>query len=286
MNETTKATGASPQAIQAHYDTGNAFYELWLDPTRTYSCALWDDAETLEEAQIHKVDYHIEQSGAAGADRVLDIGCGWGSVLKRLTNDHSTKHAVGLTLSEAQLKYVDAQKLEGVDVRLESWADHTPPQPYDAIISIGALEHFVRPETSSEDRIGIYRHYFERCRELLRPGGLMSLQTMAYGGIGRFKSSALASIFPESDLPRLSELGEAMERKFEIVRMRNDPQHYADTVRVWLDSMTRNREEVVALVGEERTVEYEHFLYSGIKGYEAGVFNLYRFTLRRVDIGD
>lgn len=286
MSESTKSTGASPRAIQAHYDTGNAFYALWLDPTRTYSCALWDDAKTLEEAQIHKVDYHIEQSGAAGADRVLDIGCGWGSVLKRLTKDHSAKYAVGLTLSEAQLKYIDAQKLDGVDVRLESWADHMPPQPYDAIISIGALEHFVRPETSSEDRIEIYRHYFERCRELLRPGGLMSLQTMAYGGIGRFKSSALASIFPESDLPRLSELGEAMERKFEIVRMRNDPQHYADTVRVWLESMTRNREEVVALVGEERTVEYEHFLRSGIKGYEAGVFNLYRFTLRRVDIGN
>ena len=115
---------------------------------------------------------------------------------------------------------------------------------------------------------------------------MMSLQTMAYGGIGRFKSSALASIFPESDLPRLSELAEAMERKFEVVRMRNDPQHYADTVRVWLDAMQRNRVEVVELVGEERTVEYEHFLYSGIKGYEAGVFNLYRLTLRRVDLGD
>jgi cyclopropane-fatty-acyl-phospholipid synthase len=286
MSESKPASGASAQAIQAHYDTGNAFYELWLDPTRTYSCALWDDAETLEEAQIRKIDHHVAESRAAGAERVLDIGCGWGSVLKRLTREHSVGRAVGLTLSEAQLKFIEAEELDGVEVRLESWADHAPSQPYDAIISIGALEHFVRPETSSEDRIGIYRRFFERCRELLRPGGSMSLQTMAYGGIGRFKSSALASIFPESDLPRLSELADAMERKFEIVRMRNDPQHYADTVRVWLDAMKRHREEIVALVGEERTVEYEHFLYAGIKGYEAGVFNLYRFTLRRVDIGD
>lgn len=286
MSESTTATGASAQAIQAHYDTGNAFYALWLDPTRTYSCALWEDGDSLEEAQIRKIDHHVAESGAAGADRVLDIGCGWGSVLKRLVRDHDVRQAVGLTLSEAQLKSIEAEDLERVDVRLESWTDHAPDRPYDAIISIGALEHFVRPETSSEDRIGIYRHFFQRCRELLRPGGHMSLQTMAYGGIGRFKSSALASIFPESDLPRLSELAEAMERSFEIVRMRNDPQHYADTVRVWLDAMKRNREEVVALVGEERTVEYEHFLYSGIKGYEAGVFNLYRLTLRRVDIGD
>lgn len=286
MSESTTGTGASPEAIQAHYDTGNAFYELWLDPTRTYSCALWDDAETLEEAQVRKIEHHIRESGAHGADRVLDIGCGWGSVLKRLAQDHAVKHAVGLTLSEAQVKHVEAENIEGVEIRLESWTDHAPAEPYDAIISIGALEHFVRPETPSEERIAIYRHFFERCRELLRPGGLMSLQTMAYGGIGRFKSSALASIFPESDLPRLSELAEAMERKFEIVRLRNDPQHYADTVRVWLAAMKQNRDEVVALVGEKRTLEYEHFLYSGIKGYEAGVFNLYRFTLRRVDIGD
>jgi cyclopropane-fatty-acyl-phospholipid synthase len=114
----------------------------------------------------------------------------------------------------------------------------------------------------------------------------MSVQTMAYGGIGRFQSSALASIFPESDLPRLTELVEAMDRKFEVVRLRNDPDHYAQTGRVWLESIRRNRETIVELVGEDRTVEYERFLSSGIKGYEAGIFNLFRITLRRVDFGD
>ena len=286
MSEVDQATGASPKAIQAHYDTGNAFYRLWLDSTLTYSCALFGDSDTLDEAQIRKLDYHVDQAKASGAARVLDIGCGWGSMLERLTTVHGVGEAVGLTLSEAQLKYVDAQQLSGVDVKLESWTDHVAEQPYDAIISLGAIEHFVRPETSNEERIGIYRHFFERCREMLRPGGFMSLQTMAYGGIGRFQASALASIFPESDLPRLAELVEAMERKFEIVRLRNDPQHYADTGRIWLASIHRNREAIVSLVGEERTLDYEYFLSSGIKGYEAGIFNLFRITLRRVDIGD
>jgi cyclopropane-fatty-acyl-phospholipid synthase len=286
VNESDQSSGASPEAIQAHYDTGNDFYRLWLDPTLTYSCALWDVAETLEEAQIDKLDYHVEQAQAAGASRVLDIGCGWGSLLERLTTTHGVGHAVGLSLSEAQLKHTEAQELERVDLRLESWVDHAAPQPYDAIISLGAIEHFVRPETPNDERIDIYRHFFERCRELLRPGGCMSLQTMAYGGIGRFKSSALASIFPESDLPRLSELALAMERKFEFVRVRNDPGHYAETGRVWLDSIRRNRPAIVDLVGEDRTLDYEHFLSSGIKGYEAGIFNLFRITLRRVDIGD
>jgi cyclopropane-fatty-acyl-phospholipid synthase len=286
VSEIERASGASAEAIQAHYDTGNAFYRQWLDPTLTYSCALWDDADTLEEAQIDKLDYHIEQARAGGAARVLDVGCGWGSLLERLTTSHGVGKAVGLSLSEAQLKHIDAQDLAGVEARLESWTDHQPEQPYDAIISIGAIEHFVRPETSNDERIGIYRNLFERCRELLRPGGRMSLQTMAYGGIGRFQASALASIFPESDLPRLAELVEAMERKFEVVHLRNDPEHYAETGRIWLDSIRRHRDAIVALVGEDRTVDYEHFLSSGIKGYEAGIFNLFRITLRRVDIGD
>jgi len=286
MTEAGRHRGASPEAIQAHYDTGNEFYRLWLDPTLTYSCALWDDANSLAEAQISKLDYHVEQAQAAGAARVLDIGCGWGSLLERLTAIHGVGSAVGITLSEAQAKYVEARAPARAEVRLESWADHQTAKPYDAIISIGAVEHFVRPETPGDERIQIYRHFFERCRELLRPGGFLSLQTMAYGGIGRFRAGALATIFPESDLPRLAELVEAMERQFEIVRMRNDPAHYSRTVRVWLDSMRRSWQEVVELVGEERTREYERFLCGGIKGYDLGVFNLYRMTLRRVDLGD
>lgn len=286
MEEAEILGGASAEAIQAHYDTGNAFYRLWLDPTLTYSCALWDDATTLEEAQIAKLDHHIKESGAAGAARVLDLGCGWGSVLDRLTRVHGVGRAVGLTLSESQLKHIEEQRLPDVEVRLESWMDHQPDEPYDAIISIGALEHFVRPETSTEDRVAIYRDFFRRCREMLRPGGLMSLQTMAYGGIGRFQAGALGSIFPESDLPRLAELTEALERQFEVVRLRNDPSHYARTVRHWLDSFQRNREEVDLLLGEPRAREYERFLESGIKGYDIGVFNLLRMTLRRVDLGD
>jgi cyclopropane-fatty-acyl-phospholipid synthase len=286
MDEVNPDDGASAAAIQEHYDTGNTFYHRWLDETMTYSCALWDDAQTLEEAQLDKLDHHVEEAGAAGAARVLDVGCGWGSMLERLTATHGVSEAVGLTLSEAQLKHIEARVLPNVDARLESWADHQVEQPYDAIISIGALEHFVRPESSNEQRIGTYRHFFSRCRELLRPGGLMSLQTMGYGGIGRFKVSALTSIFPESDLPRLAEIVEAIEGKFEVVRMRNDPDHYAQTGVIWLDSIRRHREELVSLVGEERTLDYERFLSSGIKGYNAGVFNLFRMTLRRVDFGD
>jgi len=283
----TAAKGASESAIQAHYDTGNEFYRLWLDPTVTYSCALWDGIEDddLERAQVQKLDYHAAEAGVRPGARVLDVGSGWGSMLRRLVEAHGAREAVGLTLSKAQLEYVEGLGIPGTTVLLESWAEHEPTRPYDAIVSIGALEHFVRPETPTAERIEIYREFFRRCRRLLAPGGLMSLQTMAYG-IGRFQQGALSTIFPESDLPRLAEIAEAMERSFELVRLRNDPAHYARTVRIWRDNMVPHREQLARLVGDQRLIHYEKFLEAGARGYDAGIFNLFRMTLRRVDFGD
>src|SRR5262244_820430 len=100
-----KSHGASVEAIRFHYDVGNDFYRLWLDPSMTYTCALFADGEQedqLHEAQIRKMDYYIALTGAAGCENVLDIGCGWGGMLRRFVCDHGVAHAVGLTLSEAQ----------------------------------------------------------------------------------------------------------------------------------------------------------------------------------------
>src|SRR5277367_1783247 len=98
MSETAdRATGgASPEAIQAHYDVGNRFYELWLDPTLTYSCALWaGEDDTLEAAQLRKLDYIAEPALNRGAKHVLDIGCGWGALLAHLSAN-GVERAVGL----------------------------------------------------------------------------------------------------------------------------------------------------------------------------------------------
>lgn len=294
--EKQTSMGASEAAVQAHYDTGNDFYRLWLDPTVTYSCALFAESgdgvdgdevegDDLERAQLRKLDHHAVESRAGAGSRVLDIGCGWGSMLRRLVETHAVGEAVGLTLSKAQFEHIEDLALPRTRVLLESWADHAVETPYDAIVSIGALEHFVRPETPGPERIEIYRHFFRRCRQLLVPGGHLSLQTMAYG-IGGFVKGALSTIFPESDLPRLAELAQAMEGSFEIVRMRNDPAHYARTVRIWRENMRPHRAELARLVGDARVVHYEKFLEAGARGYEAGVFNLFRMTLRRVDFGD
>jgi cyclopropane-fatty-acyl-phospholipid synthase len=274
--------GASADAIRAHYDLSSDFYRLWLDASLTYSCAMWEPGDTLERAQLRKLDFHVEQSRAAGCDRVLDVGCGWGSMLRRLVDAHGVTRAVGLTLSKAQWDYITSLGDRRLETRAESWAEHAPSEPYDAIVCIGALEHFVRPETPATQRIEAYRRFFAKCRDILRPGGWLSLQTIAYG-VGGFVKGAISTIFPQSDLPRLSQIAEAAERQFEIVTLRNEREDYAQTCREWLHRLRNNRARAETLVGREVTTHYERFLDASSRGFETQVFCLYRIGLRRVD---
>lgn len=277
--------GASAQAIQFHYDVGNAFYALWLDTSLTYSCALWDNHDTLEAAQLAKIDYHIEKSGAGGRARVLDIGCGWGATLNRLVFGAGIQSATGLTLAREQAAYIDQQRWPGVDVHVESWSDHVPSAPYDAIISVGAFEHFAKLDHPRQKKIAGYRSFFRRCHEWLPPGGCLSLQTMCYENSSRndFSPFFASQIFPESDLPHLSEIASASERLFEIVTLRNDRQHYARTSLEWRRRLLKRRAEAVALVGEEAVARYDKYLHLWAIGFHTGTMGLLRLQLRKLE---
>lgn len=282
--------GATLQAIQSHYDVGNEFYRLWLDDTLSYSGAMWEPGDSLESAQLRKIEYHIAAANAANAERVLDVGCGWGGVLRRLVQQAGVREAVGLTLSQAQADWIASQHWPRVEARVENWFDHVPARPYDAIISIGAFEHFARVEDSDEKRIAGYREFFRSCRGWLRPGGRMSLQTFAYGNL-RSREEAHRSagtrflardIFPETDPPRLSEIVAAIDG-FEIERLRNDRKDYGRTCMTWLKRLRATRSQAVDLVGADVVSRYERYLQLSALGFEIGYLFLFRITLRRTD---
>lgn len=278
--------GASPEAIRHHYDVGNAFYKAWLDDTLTYSGAMWGDASDLETAQRQKLDYHAAQARVENVERVLDVGCGWGSMLERLVSFHGVKHAVGLTLSEEQARWIEQRSLEGVDVHLETWKDHRPAGLYDGIISIGALEHFARIDQPVEDKIKNYRRFFESCHKWLRPGGRLSLQAIGYGNLLRsdFQGSFVTEkIFPESDFVRLAELVEASEFLFEIESLRNDPADYERTCQEWLTRLRQNRRLALESAGKEVTDDWERYLELSVRGWKLHATHLLRLTMRRVD---
>jgi cyclopropane-fatty-acyl-phospholipid synthase len=273
------------QAIQHHYDVGDAFFRLWLDSGMNYSAALFDRDDSLEQAQIRKLDYHVEQARAAARERVLDVGCGWGALLRRLVLDHSTKSAVGLTLSRAQAQKIAAERIPGVSVRLESWRDHHPLEPYDAIISVGAFEHFARPNLSSREKVACYREFFQFCHDALAPGGRISLQSITYGRLraGQIDPFITEMIFPESDLPYPWEILEAADELFEVIQLRNDRTHYRRTCREWYRNLLQHRDAAVALLGEDRVADYERYLRISIASFAARALGLTRVTFERLN---
>jgi len=281
--------GAGSAAIRHHYDVGNEFWQVWLDPTMSYSCAMWENpTDDIESAQRRKLDYHAEQARASGAARVLDVGCGWGAQLTHLVGSQGVQHAVGLTLSDAQAEYLRALAPSNVEVLVRSWSDYEPSAPFDAIISVGAFEHFARLGLSSEEQIEAYRRFFGACRSWLQPGGRLSLQTIAYGDIPRDRPLRdrfiVDEIFPESELPRLADIARAAEMELEIEKVRNDRGDYVKTLRAWLDRLRERRDEAVAASSEELVARYERYLRMFAYSMELGAFTLLRLTMRRIDL--
>ncbi|MGZ4571914.1 MAG: class I SAM-dependent methyltransferase [Blastococcus sp.] len=285
------AAGASAGAVRAHYDLSNDFYAAWLGPTMMYTSGLWDAADPpdLEPALDRKNDFFADRVGAGNGDCVLDVGCGWGGTLRRLVQNHGVATAVGLTLSRAQQEYALARSLQGMDVRLESWADHQPKQAYDAILSFGAFEHFARDGTTGPERIATYRSFFARCFDWLAPGGRLGLETIAHDdapdtaaprGRGPLGDAVLA-LYPESICPHLSEVVLGFEPWFEVEVLRCDAADFARTCRHWLVRLREAESEAIAATDARTVREFRRYLASSEWQFRDGTLTNCRLVLHR-----
>ena len=158
--------------VQSHYDLSDDFFALFLDATRTYSCAFFEQPDaTLEEAQKAKIDLSLRKCELTPGMKLLDVGCGWGATLFRAAEKHGA-NGVGLTLSENQFRYASQLAAETgysdrVEFRLQGWEDYK--EPVDRIVSIGAFEHFTKSRHAA---------FFSRCREILPADGILMLHTI------------------------------------------------------------------------------------------------------------
>jgi cyclopropane-fatty-acyl-phospholipid synthase len=285
------SVGATKDAIEFHYDVGTDFYALWLDPSLTYSCALWDDIEgdesetpVLAAAQQAKLDHHLDNAGVGERCRVLDVGCGWGSLLAAASARGATD-LTGLTLSSDQLGYARSRRLPGAEIRQEHWRDHQPARPYDAIVSIGAFEHFANRGLTPEQKLAAYGDFFRHCHEWLPSGGKLSLQSIAYDDEvddeGPVASFFVTDVFPSSALPRLSEIVRASDPWFSIVAFRNDGDHYTRTLRAWSMRLQGAQAGAEKLIGAEGYAHYVRYLRVSQAMFRRRTSTLYRLAFRR-----
>ena len=266
--------------IQFHYDVGNEFYQLFLDPEMLYSCAYFTDWDnSLEQAQKDKLEMICRKLRLKPGERFLDVGCGWGALLCHAAQNFGVQ-AHGVTLSQAQhdLALEKAKALgiaDKVTVELKNYKDLTGE--FDKISSIGMYEH-----------VGIanYPRYFGKLKSLLRDKGLL----LNHGITRRAKRSKRAFrkirpenrlirkyIFPGSELDHIGHTLESMEALgFEIHDVEGWREHYAKTCRLWHQRLIANEEEAVAQVGRERYRMWIAYLAGVSIGFQDGSLRIYQ----------
>ncbi len=279
---------ATVNDIQFHYDVDNAFYTLFLDREfRAYSCGVWDEATTLEDAQRAKIDRICGFARIAPGARVLDVGCGWGGLMERAISTHGARSAHGLTLSNDQLVHIAQHASPNVGAALQSWQDHRPEQRYDAIASVGAFEHFVsRAERLAGRQIDIYRNFFASCRRVSTSHAWLGLQTIVTARNPATLQEArdarylLDKVFPGSALPAESDIHESSAGLYEVVDIRRIGKDYARTLACWRERLVAQRTVASERFGATVVDHYVRYFDAAERSFESGVTDLVQVSMR------
>ena len=276
--------------IQAHYDISNDFFGLFQDPTRTYSSAFFErENMTLEEAQIAKIDLALGKLGLQPGMTLLDVGCGWGSVMERAVEKYDV-NVIGLTLSKNQSTFAQ-QLLDQIDtnrsrrVLLRGWEEFD--EPVDRIISIEAFEAF--PKTR-------YKAFFETSYRIMPSDGRMVLQTIMGHPLKRWPEMGIPitmtdlkfmrfiskEIFPGGQVPCDEDVDEfSRDAGFSLAETQLLSPHYVRTLDIWAANLEARRDDAIAVTSEQIYERYMRYLTGCSDFFRRGICEVGQFTLTK-----
>ena len=267
----------STRNVAHHYDLSAGLYDLFLDADRQYSCAYFEDpAKTLDQAQADKKAHIAAKLALKPGQTVLDIGCGWGGMALYL-NRVADVDVLGITLSEEQLKIARERAVAaGAQdrVRFELLDYRQVTGLFDRIVSVGMFEHVGPPH---------YRTFFDTCRNLLAPDGVMLLHTIGRAdGPGATDPWLAKYIFPGGYVPALSQIMPAIERAFlwvtdiEALRL-----HYAFTTALWYERVTAHEAEITGLYDTRFFRMWQFYLAGAIAAFRHDGHLVFQIQLTR-----
>ena len=252
--------------VASHYDLSDELYDLFLDDTRQYSCAYFEDPnDSLKQAQLNKMNRLSDKLLLNSKDNVLDIGCGWGSLSLHMSDKYKCK-IKGISLSQEQIKYCNLQKQKHNDTDLLEYSlkDYrNEDTKYTKIVSVGMFEHVGKP---------FFNAYFKKIYELLEDDGIAVIHT-----IGNIRTPKITAafirkyIFPGGYIPTLSEIMPAIEKSgliisdIEVLRL-----HYAKTLSHWYKNFKKAEDKVLKIYDRKFIRMWESYLnlseHSFVKG--------------------
>lgn len=268
---------SSKYDVQHHYDLGNDFYQLWLDSTMTYSCAYFEHPDdSLEQAQRQKVHHILKKLNSQPGQRLLDIGCGWGTLMLTAAQEYHL-NVTGITLSQEQYDFVSQQitklGLKGqATVILEDYRA-LRAQPFDYITSVGMFEH-VGPENLSL--------YFQTISNLLTDDGIALIHGITRQQGGAYNAWINRYIFPGGYIPGLTEnIQHILAAGMQVFDVETLRRHYQQTLEYWDTNFNRHRAEIMAHSGTQFVRMWDLYLQACAASFESGNIDCLQFLISK-----